>query len=861
MSINKIVSNYFQDLLDYLDLVSIQNNNSLDQYFENIQDSSKIDLIQKIAQIYEKLDTLKVSEILYWNEVSINDTWFLIIMSLTVIIISFVTLYFYFSTIKTKLIIDILKMTLIYLCLYLIGFSIMLVILINGGDSKKYNNACKEKNKDLITNLIYNKILNSYNNETKGINNLFLYIGYRIKKKTVQYKKYYNLMKSFNPPQFSNIFKYDDIQEVHKDIDYLLIYNLLEKDIVLSLENLYDNGNGYDDIYEILLLSDNIYLLNTCNKIMNYYYFITYSEHHPKKENDNKIIDKLVISQIKLLDQNYKDHIENINELYDLSGIEWQRIIQTFTFLYMECWSLYNKYHKFTINNDLKNKIHNNTYGSLQIENNECLPNDKTCMTESIDYMKKIKTYFKKIHITYFDSSLSQIENINNENDALDIIMNYQIKYKPLFIGLYNEMLKKIWNIDLFPLKYNFIYDQLMENFNSKFADMPDKYTEDFCNIILRKLVYEIYDSFNKSLTKTLINKAGHQLMKFNEINLLKHTKYIFDNIDIDFNNLSINEQRKYKEFYLNLLNKINNVIILKKQSNDQTRNNIKFLQNSDFIKVFDTVSWSDFKNGININYYSKIVDIFYKKTNDVINNKSKRISPDNIFYDQEKKLKLYLIVVIVSTIVLILGLIYFIINKLIDHPTGKNNESKYNFNNRILNYIIQIVAPAIGIFFIIILIISCYTKKVASLNFNKEIIDTNTKLLNDSLNNFNKTIMFLDQKITNPDNNVVDINILGNDQKNDIFENLKNIVTQFDKCNYLLITHNESLQFPYTEIVVNLIMVIIMIIIMIYIFNQFQPIITIINIKNLYKMKHDAEYGSNISSLSKEIQFCQKRT
>lgn len=838
MSINKIANNYFMDLLDYLDVASLQNHNNLDQYFENISNGNKIELINKIAILYEKLDQLRSSEILYWNDIIANNIWFLVIMSLTLIIITFIIIYFYCSQVKTMSIMGILKISMIYLCIYSIIFGILLITLINGGDSKKYNNACKEKSKELITDLMYNKILKSFSQRTKGINNLFLYIGFRIKNSNLQYKKYYNFMKTFNPPQFNMIFKYEDPQELHKDVDYINIWDVIKDDLIVSMKTLYDGGNGYNSINSSLILSDNIYLLKGSRKIMNYYYYIIYKKYHIENNSNNiyEIIDVNIISQIKLLSQNYYDNINNsVDKLYDLSNIEWQRIMKIFSFLYMDSWILYSTWHKTTNPLDIKNVLKWDDLCEYspaeQIE-------ESICNEQNKNFIKIIE----KIHDNYFSHSLFQAQNANNQDQVDEILKNYQLKFKYVFVSLYSDILSKIWSINLFPVKYNFIQPLLYEFFIRQYQSIPIKFTENFCKTVTDGLINEIYDNFAQSLYKTLINKISINLSNYNELNIEDYTNYIIKNLNNSNHDILTNRQKIDKDqYYKELLRKINTTIKSKRKSRDTVDiQESKFLSNSDFMKFFNSLSWDSFVGGINISNYSNLVDIFYKKTNNAINNKKKLISPDNIFYDQEKNLKFYLMIAIVSTLTLIFGFFYFFISKIITIP------SKIGItNNILLDYIIQIIMPGIIVIFVIILIWSNYFKKRGSFIYNKDIIDGNTKSLKDYLNGLNKIIISLNKKITNSDKDIENIPEINQDQKNNIYENLKNIVYRFNKCNYLLISNNEELQFPHTEIVANLLMFLLIAVVIAYTYIQFQPLIKILNIKNLYKTIYNIKYNN----------------
>lgn len=836
MSINKIANNYFMDLLDYLDVASIQNHNNLDQYFENMTNSNKVELMEKIATLYEKLDQLRSSEILYWNDIIANNIWFLVIMSLILIITTFMIIYFYCYQVKTMNIMDILKTSMIYLCIYSIIFGILLITLINSSDSKKYNNACKEKSKELITDLMYNKILKSFGQETKGINNMFLYIGFRIKNSNLQYKKYYDFMKTFNPPQFNMIFKYKDPQELHKDIDYMHIWDVIKDDLIISMKNLYDGGNGYNTINSSLIISDNIYLLKESRKIMNYYYYITYNKYHVSNNSNSiyELIDLNLISQIKLLNQNYYDNIDHnsIDKLYDLSNTEWQRIMKAFSFLYIDCWTLYSMWHKTSNIVNVKDVLKWDDLCDYFIDERN------TCNEQN----KYFVAIFKKTHVNYFSHSISQVENAKNQEEVNEILKNYQLKFKSVFVSLYSDMLSKIWSIDLYPIKYNFIQPLLYENFLHKYDSIPIKYTENFCKIVTDGLINQIYDDFEKSLYKTSINKISMRLLNYNEINIEDYTHYILKNLNNNSDILTNRQRIDKDQYYKELLLGINTAINSKRKSHDIIgRQESRFSSTSDFMKFFNSISWNEFVGGININNFSNLIDNFYKKTNNAINNKKKLISPDNIFNDQERKIKYYLIIAIISTLTLIFGFLYFFISKIITIPVGIGNIT----NNILLDYVIQIIAPGIIVTFAIILIWSNYYKKRDSFIFNKDIIDGNTKKLKDYLNGLNKIILSLNKKITNSNKDIENIPEINQDQKNNIYENLKNIVYRFNKCNYLLISHNEELQFPHTEIIANLLMFLLIVVMIIYTYIQFQPLIKILNIKNLYKTIYDAKYNN----------------
>lgn len=859
MSTAKVISVYFLDLYDFLDELYLQNEKKFHLIFQNMEDDTKINLVTKVAVLYQKLDTLKTSETLYWNSNIANTTGYLIIISLTLIAVTFVSIYMYFKTAKTRVDVDLIKTTLFHLLIYMVLLGIALIILINTGDAKSYNTACKNISIDMLNDLIYNRILTTHDTKTNGISNLMLYLGYKIKNNGLMYKKYYRIMKTFNPPQFGEIFNFqgDADSDMHKDIDYLTLYNLLANDLLISLKTLYNDGKGYDDINEFIMISNNNYLLNESRKIMNYYFYITYKSYHPSiafskqnSETNDQIIDNIIISNLKLLKQNLYDPIDTsyTNTLYDNTKLEFQQIMFAYQLLFADTWQLYNVYHKIAINNDVADLIADLGYSvSIDNWNFDCDMNDSLCKQKVSDFKAKIKEFFTNTHNTYYESCLNRMAAAPDITSANDVIIFYHSKYNFFFTGLYNDLFIQIWNIDLFPCKFHFVNSQLNNDFYGKYSSIPNDYINDFCDLVAKNLVMNIFNNFTKSLEPTMVDKVAVQLSKYPEIKIDDYTQYTLDQMGIQGNSSQMRSQREY---YLDLLTRIK-IAITNKSINNNNFIDFKFLETPDFIIVLDNLNWNDFKNSLDIDHYSRLIDKFYQKTNDVINNKAATISPDNIFYPYEKKLKLYRVILIFGVLILILGYIYFITDIVIDYPRKGDF-----FRDRSLNYSIKVVGPTFATLFIVVLLISHYTKSVASFQYNKDVIDTNSKILRDNLVQLRKDISYLDNRISDQDkfSNIGNIQTINNDIKTDLFNTLKNIIARYNKCNYLVINASGNLEFPYTEIVVYLMMTIISLVILIYTINQFQPITRIISIRELYKMKHDAEFSDDMVALTQDV-------
>jgi uncharacterized membrane protein YciS (DUF1049 family) len=204
---------------------------------------------------------------------------------------------------------------------------------------------------------------------------------------------------------------------------------------------------------------------------------------------------------------------------------------------------------------------------------------------------------------------------------------------------------------------------------------------------------------------------------------------------------------------------------------------------------------------------------------------------------------------------------------KVIEKLTTMKNTTQYELSllyrekrNRSINFTIRIVIPTFVVVFIITLLLAYYKKAKATHEFNVDLIETNTNTLNKASIDLLNKINLLDDIIPASDKYkpISQLTMINDNHKKEIYNDIQIILEKYEKCNFILEAQKNKLPFPYAEIIMSGFMLFIIILCMLYIYMQINPINRLKQIKELHKKKQESLIADkkSIKIMKKELEY-----
>jgi hypothetical protein len=377
------------------------------------------------------------------------------------------------------------------------------------------------------------------------------------------------------------------------------------------------------------------------------------------------------------------------------------------------------------------------------------------------------------------------------------------------------------------------------------------------------------------------VDSLASDLVPYN-IDLVKNNKYITSEIQ----NGTKDMQSSDVEFMNEFINRLNKTVYIKQQTSLNKLVGIsdeqKYLEPSDFIQNIYDMTYADFRQGFEIVFLKDIVDDFYKKVTDSKTYKNGN-NADNIYFDGSKSIDIYEKFMFLFFTIIFIGFFYYV-STMLDERTEiseykkkqieaaraiQDEDIKVKKINSItkettklyINWGIKLAIPLAAIIFIVALIYSFYVKKRDVFNYNKDMIETNTSELKDSIHKLEEKIIYLNNKIPKDQilSKITNIQDITDDDKFEMFAHIKNVVDKFEKCNFIMEASNIRLPFPYTEIVMDVFMLLVLVSAFLYIYTKLQPIEKISKIKVYNVMVEKTKSGINDKEFNDKLDINEK--
>lgn len=900
MSLQKVVSNYYVDLLDYLGSKYRKSGGNFDVYFSSLNSDGKKQLISKVASVFQRIDILRNSQSQFWKAKIRNQTAFILIVSIMIFVTAIVMIYLFLADVRSGELFSTFQRNaaiITYIIVFLIIFTIFLLIIINISENKKQSEAQRGETVDNLNSL---QNLFDIGNATQ-LPIVLRFIGYKNTENKVVYQGILNsneatikeLLKTGGAPAAADagFNKPKSKKFVIKDtdgVDFDKVYDKYGDALRNSIKNFYNSGFGYTDVRKEVIASSNILIMKEFKRIMEYYYKLLKRKNNAQaltNEKVNDVLDKYVIKEINMLgkllapmnqnafvDVNSNDENTRLGELQEYINLNYKDEEFNIQLSYVDSYIAYIMIYATQIY--LKKPATDASFDPIL---KTMMPQflDTTTMTLDVDFFTDMKTAFMEHERTKLPKMLETAKlatTTSLDPLYLELLESFKLKLDPY----YQNVMLNLKGDFYFPFSswyYKSLTLKYLDTIKPTLTAMKLDIAKDFIKVYGDQFIPSYWRSFKESFKdidsrkESLIARIAGNMEKFENIRLMDNQPYISGKVQ-----KTPDTEPVIYEILLAVDQQVQNRKLSEKSSVGNKSNASRFLEMDKFTEELDKITYMNLKVGLNLDFFSDILDRFYFSVNTSIysgGNTGDRKTKD-IYFNTNKRFKLSNIALIFGTVIVSLALVYNFMRVTEEFRLAKKakamvlseekdpTKQKYlnrEFTEHNLNIWMKGVIPiAFGIFFVC-LMFSVYKKSQTKFRFNKETIDTNTSELRAALNDL--TILFetYDGKVplqqrTQTLKNLRAITI---EDKTSIYEKLKIVVDKFEKCNYVVMAQKSSLPFPYTEIIIDAFMITVIVLCIFWVLGQIGPIDRIKKIRTLNMMKEKGTYSNGTKEWTNE--------
>jgi hypothetical protein len=524
---------------------------------------------------------------------------------------------------------------------------------------------------------------------------------------------------------------------------------------------------------------------------------------------------------------------------------------------------------------------------------------------------------------------------INNVGSFSQLLSDMQANLKNFFDngnGYYKLKLEVVSSSNILTLReikrvMNYYYFLTLKKSTDQNMELSNKNKEKILNQLVIQPVITISISSLMSNQKKYLNtvdEIARNLVPY-QIDLSKYSKFVLDGITSGAQEVAqevaqegtqqvaqegtqqgtqqgTQDLNKAKSDFINdFFKRLNKEVYIKQQTSLKNlisstgSNDIRFYSPDEFIDNLNDMSFNDFDEGLEIQYLTDTMNMFYRRISDA---KDKN-SMDDINYNGNKSGDLYKHFIIIFIIAIVLGWCYYLLTWIQDfmimwYANGKreieegktkglyddigipikgNNQAeseskeakrgKLKYDVRkvntqyYVNSIIKLIIPTACVIFFISLIYSYAQKQYEVFNYNKDVIEENTSMFMKSTNDVFMKIKELKPKISEPLQRIGDQSKIPDEEKFELFRLIKEMIDRFEKCNYIMEAAKNKFPFPYAEISADIFMLFALIGGLIYVTTSFKPFKKGSELFTIKKRRGDLELGivAGDESIEKELE------
>lgn len=885
MSVYKVISNYYNDLLNFL-RVEESKHGGLPNMFHNITADKKKVIVSKLADMMVRFDIAFNGEMQYWLTNRKEQSWYMAIYVI-MILITFVliAIWFFFRLKEIRALggtmYTMLKSLLGHLVVYQVIFSVFLILILNIRSTKRLCSGQVALLKDDLKMYSNHVFVGA---QRESLSRFFTFLGYWRRNSPVRYKvifkelkadsAYDGLLGTFNVDAKTSKAETkasenpDAAMKLNQTGKEVEIYDQLRGDIESSLLRFYNNGEGYIEVKKLILLSSPILMLKEAKRIMGYYYLLGYkkstTDEQTMKNVEKKtreIIDEVVITPIndmlkdadtssQEIDQDKLTELVLLNEQDEDYRKHMNNLLQAFIYTSVFAYPIHSKV--------------SDTDPSFPLP--QILPfmpqkiNVEKYSGEEKEFYTGLRNVFSKIYSTEYSG---YIRTAQTTNEAKPIIVDMCRLLIPMFKEVYFRVFMHLKGGIWFPFNRTYMINRIYVAFQtSSFLSFSDEYKKLISEVMYDTIVKGVAGNFDILSVQrgTLVEDISNDLLP-TKINVVQYQNYIINTM-ITANPVA----QRYVDEVVELLNQVQKSVSIKKQvqANLILTNEHKFNEPSDFNELVNNLSFQDMYDSFETEFYKDVVDKFYANISESVNLKTANLR--NIYYQRQKSFRIWKTAIIMMIITMILLFLRFIMGlidekkKILYLPPERDCDRLFaerDFRNRKTNWYIKLLLPFFLMVFIIAMLISFQKKMQYAFDFNLEVIENNTNELKNLLDDFSRKLNQIMVKLDEADKQqkIGTVQKITDDDKKEILDYVKNIIDKFEKCNYIVESSKNQIPFPYTEVIMNGFMMAIALIAILYVLGSFAPIKRLKDVKYLNKMKEELLVTDDIRGFSERLQ------
>ena len=878
MSVYKTVSNYYVGILDFLQ-EKIEQYKSLDNYFNSMTPDMKKELLVKICDCLIRINMLFLATEKYWlSKRKEQHALFAIFITIAVIIACMfygilwmrIKREFTYKNADNSMNVDkVSKSFLTYSTVYMVILTVFVIIIKNA--KKTMTLFEKEAAKARREGDFYIKYMfdSSVNNIEKTLFQLAiaargsLYAADQIDASdddlaiigcpapSAKIKKELNISSFYNCTT--------------RAVDYIAAYDAVNPDLQNTLKTFYNNGQRYNTIRDIYILSGPVPMMKETNRIVNSYYDLTLKDRNGKTDtpsNDDQtkiILNKTLIKPISTI--LYHDASQSDPESYtkSMGNTQFAQDYASLKKLFV-----YNAAYSFQIYSqtlETDSKFDSNIFKYLPSQSSDL----------------NIKNFYANISLNTLKNYMGvDPTDVPQIQEALD---NSCIDTINIFKQLYGSLLSNVQGDNYFLFNKILVQNNIMSDL-STVPGFNESYITRIKEIMYTFIVSPLESQLDTDFTKLdgSIESISLALSAYN-ITLPKYNDYIVGEI-------TRGSDGQKTDVINDALGRIYKSVTMKRQLKAKKMvASDKYMDQNDFNETIDKLKYNQLKSMIETPHLSFIIDSFYKKIGDSISRNDATL--DNIYYSADKNYDLWktCLIMTIVTVALILcnncltqvQIIPYLYTGLTDKipdmekvlsklrsdanslpaGPGKDNaqakfkSAKYELEllyrekrNRSVNWTIRLIIPIFVGIFVVSLLYGIYKKSMATHKFNVDMIENNTFTLNNAASDLDSKMSALDLIISNDQRTqkIGDLHSITDNHKHQLYEDLKIVIDKYERCNFVLEAQKSKLPFPYTDILMSGFMIAVTLITFFMIYGQLNPIGRLKNIKHLNKLRAETE-------------------
>lgn len=906
MSLQKVVSNYFNDMLDFLASKYRKNNGDLTKFFATARLQDKKEVLDKIAAVYTRLDILNTAQERFWqSKISLYKAYQTILIIL--ILITFVAIIYFvkWEVSHGELTsIEVFKTYFTYIIVFLVFFAVYVLLLVNVG--KLMDKAKNMKHEAWEQLWSFRKMMGFSDVYIKD----FMFIGLKSMGNTST-STCYKLDNTHIQPYIQN-YGTDDKKTGKCQgkplmdsiaLNYDGYFDNYRGDIQAALISFYDNGHGYVKIKQKLIASSNILIFQELNLVLKYYYKMLTKKQNKDAMLDNteltNTLDRFVVQDLSLvfnmtanpserlvasrynITSGHEKDIPPPEKLIEgnLADAEFSKqfgyLKRCFTLVSLYLYQVYIKKQSNEIDFD----------GSIKL----LLPHELNtgAMQKDVEFYTTMKNKFAEHALNKLVTAVATAKTSTSLKIIYDSVM---VELKPILDNIYITTLFYIQGNYDFPFDWSYMDKPLQDDFAeyTKNIASTDKNmfgqfkSEQFqvIRVCLMESMATCYTTYNESmenpgaLKQALVARIAANIAKFN-IKVMDNSKYVIEKVE------SINKTKSSADSQSAMMEAIAAIdqdVAQRKLGglNPNNSNDYKYIEPDQFVSELDKITYNDLKVGLNYAYVNTILNEFYMSVSTESNTAGLNGTSKDIYFTMRKNLLLGKMALFFIGTITVLCILYHIVmmfnewsdmneekddsflpEKLEGMSKGQIDALKHDYLDAQVNMGVKAFLPIAGAIFVLCLLISIYLKSEAKFNFNRNIIDTNTSDLRSA---FQDLFMFfdeLDDQITGGLKNgpIANIPVFDVEHKTKLYKVMKKIVDKYEKCNYVLNASKVEFPFPYGEVIVDATMIVVVLGSLLFVYGKIEPLRRIKEIKVLNSMIEQAKYSESDPAFMEEIE------